>query len=66
MTEPDRNIKLIIKVDGKKIEELSIVSLLEQMYYNEWKRLYLVRHGNLELMLKRKSIPTKETNGDLK
>jgi len=50
----DRNIKLIVKIDGKIIETSSIVSLLEQMEYNEWKKSPIMTIGNLELSLKRK------------
>lgn len=49
----DRNIKLIIKVDGKILETSSIVSLLYQMEYNKWNKAPLLTIGNLELSLKR-------------
>lgn len=59
MKQLDRNIKLIILVDGKEIESVSVVSILEQMEDNEWDNPCLLTMGNLELRLKR----TKEDEG---
>ena len=58
----DRNIKLVIKVDGKEIESVSVVSILEQMERNKWNNPLLLRFDNLELRLKR----TKEDGGKVR
>ena len=55
----DRNIKLIVKVGGKIICDSSIVSAIEQMYYNEWKNCPIMQIGDLSISLKRKSLPKK-------
>lgn len=47
----DRNIKLVVKIDGKEVERSSIVALLEQMEYNKWNNPPIMTIGNLELRL---------------
>ena len=50
----DRNIKLVLKIDGIEVERIAIVSILYQMEDdNEWNNPHLLTIGNVELVLER-------------